>query len=72
MYITHFKPYEKRIHNRQELFNEVINMLVCYNFFVFTDWVPLIETQYLWGFSSIAYVTLMISVNMLLIIALFT
>ena len=49
------------------MFGEVMNMLTCYNFFVFTDYVPNYETRFQWAFTSIMYVTFMIFVNMIVI-----
>ena len=70
IYIIYFegmKPLEGRSANRVELFGEVMNMLTCYNFFVFSDFLEDFETKFQWGFTTIAYITLLISANMLII-----
>ena len=70
IYIIYFggmKPLEGRSANRVELFGEVMNMLTCFNFFVFSDFLEDFETKFQWGFTTIAYITLLISANMLII-----
>lgn len=66
-YIGYFCPLESRFENKLELFGEAMNMLATYSFFVFTDWVPDLETRVTWGYTNIAYVSLIICVNMLVI-----
>lgn len=44
MYIGIVRPLESRFQNRNELFNEWVNMMATYNFFVFTDFVDNMET----------------------------
>lgn len=69
MYIGIIKPLERRFQNRLELFNEWLNMMATYNFFVFTDFVDSKETQYNVGWTNIAFVTVLILVNMAIIFA---
>lgn len=68
MYIGIVKPIEKRFSNQLELFNEWLNMLATYNFFLFTDFVNSMETQYSIGWMNILIVTVLITVNMLIIL----
>ena len=68
MYIGIVKPIERRFSNQLELFNEWLNMLATYNFFLFTDFVDSMETQYTIGWMNILIVTILIFVNMLIIL----
>ena len=67
MYLCFHFPLEERKRNRIEIFGEIINMMVCYNFFVFSDFVPDIDTRSLWGYTSITYVSTLVIVNMVII-----
>ena len=67
MYLGYIRPLEDPSQNNMEIFGEFMNMLTCYNFFVFTDFVPNLETRFNWAFTSVLYVTIIISVNMIII-----
>jgi hypothetical protein len=51
-----------------EITNEVLNMLVSYHYFLFTDFVPDPELRYNFGWSSIYCTLALIAINMIILI----
>jgi len=62
--VGHLEPYQDRYHNRREMFNEIIMMVVLYHFLLFTPFVPEPATQHLIGYSVIFFTCLHIYVNL--------
>ena len=57
------KPLKTSYANFMELSNEVFMILVCYNFFILTDWIPEKERQYDLAWNFIYIVSAMIIYN---------
>ena len=67
IYIGYISPLLTRKSNKLEVFGEAINMLISYNFFIYSDFVLDYDTQFEWAFLSIALVCILIFVNMFII-----
>ena len=67
MYLGYISPLLTRKQNKLEVFGEVINMVISYNFFVYSDFVEDYDTQFEWAFTSIGLVCILILANMFII-----
>ena len=38
-YVAYWEPFKTKYQNKMEIFNETINMIITYNFLIFTDFV---------------------------------
>ena len=59
------KPFKGGVPaNRLEIFNEIVLMLIMYTFMCFSDFVPLVETQFQVGYVSCGLVVFHLLVNL--------
>jgi len=63
LYFGYSSPFQSRLFNRIELFNEVCITFVSYHLFYFTDFCDDGKYQYYIGFSMIALVLLNVLIN---------
>ena len=63
IYIGNNEPLLTRHAMRMELFNEAMVSAITYHLFMFTDALPSLTAQYLIGWSLVATLSLMLSVN---------
>jgi len=68
IYVAHYRPFLFKIHNRTELFNEAINMVISYHYILFTDFLDNVEMKFNIGWSIIGCISILILTNMSLII----
>lgn len=64
IYIGLVKPKNSSVKNNEELYHEVMLMLVSYCLLLFTRFIPEVETQYLCGWCFIAIVAILVAVSM--------
>ena len=62
-YIAYWYPMKTRKNNRVEIFNESINMLVTYNFLMFTNFVYDLDARFYIGYVFIIEIIFLIIVN---------
>ena len=62
-YIAFWFPMKTRANNRIEIFNETINMLITYNFLMFTNFVFDLNARFYIGYIFIGEIILLIIVN---------
>jgi len=67
IYIQGVKPMKSLVLNKLEIYNDILVFYVTLHFFFFTDLVPDLETQYLYGYSCICLVGLGIFFDLLYI-----
>jgi hypothetical protein len=70
IYIGTVKPFEEKLSNYMEMFNEITIMAITYHLFLLTDFMPDTKSQYDVGYSLIMITCLNILVNMGIIIIL--
>ena len=68
MYQGMVRPYDLKMQNRLEMFNEVMIMLNCYFLFLFSEFLPDPEVRYQMGWVNIGMLSIMILVNTTIII----
>ena len=71
MYVASGRLYFFKGLNRIEVTNEALNILVVYQFMLFTDFVSNPETRFAIGWSNIIVIGTLIFINMALIIGQF-
>src|SRR5690606_8497888 len=62
------KPFNQRILNAIEIFNEVTLLLCSYCLFCFTEFVPDVQTRYKFGWGFIGIITINIVVSMIILL----
>ena len=67
VYIGSLRPYELKLANSLEFFNEIFSTLCTYILVTFTEFVPDAQTRYKNGWSIIAAIIFMIIVNLVII-----
>lgn len=65
MFLLYFKPFEMRLLNYMEIFNEFCLLDISYHLLLFTDFISSSDEQYTIGFSIIGIALLNILVNMI-------
>lgn len=68
IYITYVKPFEIRLLNLLEIFNEYSILVATYHLYSFTAFVPDPETQYQMGWSIIGITVFNMAVNVFIMI----
>ena len=69
IYLAKVKPFESRLLNRVEIFNECIVLIASYHLFMFTKFTSDPDTQYQVGWSMIGFALLCIASNMFILVA---
>ena len=67
LYIGSLRPYESKLANFVEFFNEVVSTLCAYILVTFTEYVPDAQTRYEYGWLIIVAIMCMIVVNLVII-----
>ena len=62
-------PLKTQQDNRTEIINEFLMLMICYNLFLYTDWIGKKEEQYEHGWNHIYIICAMIAYNSLSVLA---
>jgi hypothetical protein len=66
MFYAGVLPYDSTFKNRNEVFNEVVMMILTYHILMFTEFIGEPSTRYEIGKSFLGFLALLITVNMIL------
>jgi hypothetical protein len=68
MFYAGVYPYDSYLKNRNEVFNEVIMMILTYHILLFTEFINEPSTRYEIGKSFLGFLALLITVNLIILV----
>ena len=66
--LEYVKPLKSTAAHKNEIFNEVVMILILYTFISFTDWVPSLEAKFKLGYLSCGLIVLHLLINIFIML----
>ena len=67
--LEYVRPLKSNAAHKNEIFNEIVMILLLYTFMSFTDWVPNFETKFKLGYVACGLIVLHLMINIFIMLA---
>ena len=66
--LEYVRPLKSNAAHKNEIFNEIVMLLLLYTFISFTDWVPNLETKFKLGYVACGLIVLHLMINIFIML----
>ena len=67
--LEYIRPLKSNAAHKNEIFNEIVMILLLYTFISFTDWVPNLEAKFKLGYVACGLIVLHLMINIFIMLA---